>query len=206
VTNTAIVSGGGEIITSNDSASDVATVDVVPPDFSIAITPATSTVKAGMQADYTITLTPLNNVPVSSPIQLSVTGVPANTSSVFRPAAVTPGSNAATSTFLISTTSADPFLVENIGARQLPRYATWLPFIGLLLSGVGLRKRFRRKTKVAWLCFVIGLACCGLGLYGCASAGNFRKLGTPTGTYTVVVTGTLGGVQHSATVSLTVQP
>lgn len=32
--------------------------------------------KAGMQANYTITLTPLNNVPVSSPMVLSVTGLP----------------------------------------------------------------------------------------------------------------------------------
>lgn len=167
--------------------------------------------KAGMQANYTITLTPLNNVPVSSPMVLSVTGLPGNTSFVLQPATITPGSNAATGALIISTTSGDPYLANSIGTGQLPRYATLLafaglPFVGILLSGVGLRKRIRTKSKTAWLCFVFGLVCGGLGLYGCASAGNFKKLGTTPGTYTVVVTGTLGNVQHSATVNLTVQP
>jgi uncharacterized repeat protein (TIGR01451 family) len=206
VTNTVVVSGGGETNTSNDSASDVTTIDAVPPDFSIAITPASVTVKAGMQADYTITLTPLNNIPVSSPIVLSVIGVPANTSSVFRPTTVTPGQNAATDAFVVSTTESDPYLVNNTGAPRMPGYATWLPFVGLLLSGVGFRKRVRRKTKTGLLCLLLGLCCCGFSLYGCASARNFQKFGTAPGVYNVVVTGTLGNVQHSATVSLTVQP
>jgi large repetitive protein len=206
VTNTAVVSGGGETNTSNDTATDVTTVDVVPPDFSISMTPTSDSVKAGVPANYTITLTPLNNVPVSSPIVMSVAGLPAKTSSTLQLQSVTPGSHAATDTFVILTTEGDPYLVNNMGVRGFSRYGTWMPFVGLLLSGVGFRKRIRKKTKQARVLLVLGLACCGFGLYGCASARNFQKLGTPPGTYTITVTGTLGNVQHSATVSLTVQP
>jgi uncharacterized repeat protein (TIGR01451 family) len=206
VTNTAVVSGGGETNTSNDTAVDVTTVDVVPPDFSISMTPTSDSVKAGMQANYTITLTPLNNVPVSNPIAMSVAGLPAKTSSTLQLQSVTPGSSAAMDTFVILTTEGDPYLVNNIGVRGLSRYATWMPFVGLLLSGVGFGKRVRKKTKQARVLLFLGLACCGFGLYGCASARNFQKLGTPPGTYTITVTGTLGNVQHSTTVSLTVQP
>jgi mucin-19 len=206
VTNTAVVSGGGETNTSNDTATDVTTVDVVPPDFSISMTPTSDSVKAGVPANYTITLTPLNNVPVSSPIVMSVAGLPAKTSSTLQLQSVTPGSHAATDTFVILTTEGDPYLVNNMGVRGFSRYGTWMPFVGLLLSGLGFRKRIRKKTKQARVLLILGLACCGFGLYGCASARNFQKLGTPPGTYTITVTGTLGNVQHSATVSLTVQP
>jgi uncharacterized repeat protein (TIGR01451 family) len=206
VTNTAVVSGGGETNTSNDSAPDVTNIDAVAPDFSISMTPATNSVKAGVRANYTITLTPLNNVPVSSAIVLSAAGLPLRTSSTFQAASVTPGLNAATDTFVILTTQADPFLASNVGVRELSRYATWLPFVGLLISGIGFRKRVRAKTKAIRPWFVVGLGCCVLVLVGCASVRNFQKLGTPPGAYTITVTATSGSVQHSSTVSLTVQP
>jgi len=205
VTNVATVSGGGETNTTNDTTMDVTTIDVVPPDFSISIAPPADTVKAGQPADFAITLTPLNNVPVSAPIALSVTGLPPRTSFTLQ-ASVTPGSSPATNAFVILTTEADPFLAKNAGASRLPVYATLLPFVGLLLSGVGFRKRIRTKGQAVWLCLLLTLGICGAGLSGCASAGNLKKLGTPPGTYTVTVTGTLGNVQHAATVTLTVQP
>src|SRR5271163_420881 len=211
VVNTAVVSGGGESNTSNDSASDTTIIDVVPPNFSIAMTPASDTVKAGTRAAFAITLTPLNNVPVSSPISLSVAGLPASASSTLQVASVTLGMNAATDTLVILTTEGDPYLVRNIGIRGQTRYGTWvplagLPLMGLLLAGTSFRKRVRTKIKWARSLLVLGLVCCTTGLYGCASARNFQKLGTPPGVYTVTVTGTLGNVQHSATVTLTVQP
>jgi uncharacterized repeat protein (TIGR01451 family) len=206
VTNTAVVSGGGETNTSNDSAPDVTSIDAVPPDFSISMTPATNSVKAGLRANYTITLTPLNNVPVSNDIVLPVAGLPLRTSSTFQAVSITPGLNPATDTFVISTTQADPFLASNIGVRELSRYATWLPFVGLLISGVGFRKRIRTKTKAIRPWLVVGLGCSALVLIGCASVLNFQKLGTPPGVYTITVTATSGSVQHSSTVSLTVQP
>jgi hypothetical protein len=78
-----------------------------------------------------------------------------------------------------------------------------LPFAGLVLSGFGLQKR---RWKKGWV-LVLLMLCGGLGFYGCAGAQkNFQNLGTAPGTYTVTVTATSGAVQHSAPVTLIVQP
>ena len=221
VTNTAVVSGGGESTTSNDTATDLTNIDVVPPDFSISFATSTDTLKAGELASFNFTLTPLNNVPVSTPITFSVTGLPERTSVSFEIASVTPGLNPTTDTLVITTTQSDPYLAQNFGSRPgsfanplaggmtrfpLTYYAAWLPVLGLMLSRMGLRKRLRLQGKAAWLLLVLGLVSCGVGLNGCAGAQNFRNLGTPPGTYTITVTASLGAVQHSSTVQVTVLP
>jgi hypothetical protein len=101
------------------------------------------------------------------------------------------------------TTPSDPFLAQNTQKSHIPLYAMFLPFAGLVLSGLGFR-----KSKVArkWILAVAIFVGSGLTFYGCASAGNFQKLGTPPGTYTVIVTASSGNLQHSAPVTLVVTP
>src|ERR1700686_2320989 len=64
VTNTAVVSGGGETSAANDTASDLTVVEGPsgPADFSIAAAATTATVNKGSKAAYSLTLTPLNNI------------------------------------------------------------------------------------------------------------------------------------------------
>ena len=136
VTNTATVSGGGETNTANDIASDVTIVDALA-DFSIAATASAETVNKGSKAAYKFTLTPLNNVPFAAPITLTVSGVPGNTSFHFRPASVTPGANAATSTLLIFTSAANISVATNINGRAAPLFALGFAF-GMPLAGMAL--------------------------------------------------------------------
>jgi len=101
--------------------------------------------------------------------------------------------------------------LDNAG-RSLPRaeygeespatYALYLPLSGLVFSGLGFRKG---KLGRKWI-LAVAIFCCGFTFYGCASKGNFQKLGTPPGTYTVTVTAASGNLQHSAPVTLIVQP
>ncbi len=202
VTNLATVSGGGELNTANDSASDTTTI-TLPPDFTLAIAPPSVAIRAGQPATYGLTITPINNT-FSSAITFSVTGLPDKTSFVFTPPSVTPGANPATSSLKVLTTPGDPFLAQNNTQKShLPLYAMFFPLTGLVLSGFGFRKR---KLGAKWILGIVMFICAGFTMYGCASAGNFKKLGTTPGSYTVTVTATSGTLQHSQTVTLDVQP
>ena len=206
VTNAATVSGGGE----TNTANDVTIVDGPggPADFSIAATANTATVNQGSKAAYILTLTPHKNIPFSTPITLSVSGVPRNgTAFQFQPASVTPGANPATSTLVLFTSTADTAIATNINRRTSPLFALGfalgMPLAGMVLAG--LRRKnggFNLKSPGASiLLFVLmGVAC-----YGCASAVVNRNYGTPSGTYNLTVTATGGTVHHSVSLTLTVR-
>jgi uncharacterized repeat protein (TIGR01451 family) len=204
VTNTVSVAGGGELNLANDTASDVTTV-TVPPDFTLTAAPTTITIRAGQSATYGLTVTPLNNA-FTSAITFTAAGLPGKAAPSFTPTTVTPGSNPAISTFIISTTAGDPFVSTNFGSKPWSFFGLLLPFLGLMFSGLGLRKRSWRQGKPGFALLALLLISCGFALNGCASARNFQNLGTPPGTYNITVTAASGNTQHSAPVTLIVQP
>jgi uncharacterized repeat protein (TIGR01451 family) len=204
LTNSVSVSGGGELNLANDIATDSTTV-TAPPDFSLSVSPATITIRAGQSAMYGLTVTPLNNI-FSGSVTLSATGLPGKAALSLTPPSVTPGSNPALSTLIITTTAGDPFLAGNFGNKRGPLFALLLPFWGIVLSGFGFRRRAWRQGKAKFVLVAMLLVSCGFALNGCASARNFQNIGTPPGTYTITVTAASGSTQHSAQVTLIVQP
>lgn len=203
VTNTAAVAGGGELNTANNSASDITTI-TLPPDFTLGILPGSILLKAGQQADYELTVTPVNTA-FTNPIVFTIAGLPGRSAAAFSPGSVTPGSNPATSTLRVTTTAGDTFLSNNFqrNGKGTPLYGLFMPLAGLVLSGIGFRFR---KVGRKWILTALLLAFTGFTLYGCASSNNFQNLGTPPGNYTITVTGTSGSIQHTAVITLNVQP
>jgi hypothetical protein len=120
------------------------------------------------------------------------------------PASIAPG----TPTTLTVTTIAPTMALVFPSTRSSPFYAMWLPVFGFALTGIGIASRRERKAKRLGftLCSLLfaGLlfqAACGGG----SSTDGGGSAGTPTGQYTITITGKSGSLQHSTTVRLIVQ-
>ena len=226
IANTAVVAGGGEVNTANDTATDITGVTVVPPDFSVTAGTPSQTVKAGQPASFSFAFTPLNNVPVSTPISLAISGLPLRSTASFQSSSVTPDLNTINDTLVITTTNGHPYLAQHLDTTESRERSAFIAFpgfsrtnfaVGLLLALMSLallpfilrhRERSHLQPRTAWLFVLLTVAGFTGVLHGCASAQNLKELGTPPGTYTITVTATLasGSVQHSNTVTLTVLP
>jgi hypothetical protein len=92
---------------------------------------------------------------------------------------------------------------HTIGAVYRPG---WLSRGGSLFFAVALFGAARRKKGLPAV-FLLVLATLALTSVGCGGSGGGSPSdsGTPTGTYSVVVTGTSGGITQTANVSVTVQ-
>jgi hypothetical protein len=165
-------------------------------DFTLTATPPAQTVAPGAVANFTISTSGIGGA-FDNAIQLTATGLPSGYTASFAPSSITPGSNGASSTLSIQTTSLSAL------ARPLhrsPRLPLTLAVL-LLAPLLGLRKRFRKLRGVSICLLLFGSLVPVLMLTGCS--GGYYNLQTKT--YTVTVTGTSGSTQHSTTVTLTVQ-
>src|SRR5262249_52948738 len=188
------VSGGGETVTTNDTASDLTTI-VDPPDFALTVSPGTVSLLAGQSTTYTVTVNSLNGA-FGSPVALTLNGLPNLTSAAFSSVSVTPGSNGATSSLTVVTLPGDPYVAWNSQGKGIGLFAFAFPAIALVFSGFLPRGR-KKRVFLTLVLFSLFLAGSGFLISGCASSANFRKLGTAPGSYTLTVTGSSGATQHS---------
>ena len=97
VTTSASTPAGTSAVTitgTNGTLAHSSTVSLVvtappTPDFSLALSPTTRSVRGGGSVDYTVTLTALNGF--AGAVSLSVTGLPSGSSGSFAPTSVMPG-------------------------------------------------------------------------------------------------------------------
>ena len=205
ITSVADVNGDGlsDALWVDPSNNVVNVILNTTPGFSLKPSPSSMTVTAGGSATYTIDVVQQNgfasaaslacSAPASVGIQCSVS-----------PSSTSPGSSiklTVTTTGLAAALS----LPGNRGNTVL--FGLWLPVAGFAVFGVGLGSPRKPRKKLLGLlpfCLLFAsltflLACGGASNNGGASSA------TPSGNYTITVTGTAGSLQRSTTVTLSVR-
>lgn len=173
---------------------------------------ASAVVTAGQAALFTIMVTPSANG-FTNPITFSATGLPRGTTALFNPPALTPGSQASSTTLTVMTTGRG-LAPPGRGNRQSP---TTVPVGALSLAmgllGLLLLLMVRRTAIVPQVAFslrfglvLLSLAIAATSCGGGNGIGNGRGgQGTPAGTSTITVTAASGSYTSTVNVSLTVQ-
>jgi Beta-propeller repeat len=183
-------------------------------DFSIAGS-ALAAVSDGGSSTSTITVTPFNGYSNTVSLTCSVSGggTPAPTCS-FSPASVAVSGNTSgmsTLTIMAKAATTELLLPGSRRGRTL-FYALLLPVFGVALFGLGSRAAHGRKGRMLGLfCLLVLLgallvlpACGGSSSSGGGGGGGGGGTpGTPSGTYTITVTGTDGTITHSIAPALT---
>gem|GEM_PF-740140 len=195
-TNTAVVSGGGDVNPNNNTATDK--ISLGPP---IVITPQNnaSTVKAGSSAQFAFNVE--DDDPSLGMVTFGCSGLPVGTACTFNPPATNQPATVVNMTITTSNgNSAAAGLNFNFNGKP-PLYAALLfPVLGLV--GIALSGSKARKTRLRFAMVFVGAAMllsfagCGSGLHGPV---------TPAGTYQITVTAASATVQASAPVTLNVQ-
>lgn len=187
---TAVYSGNSQV-SGSTSASLSESILYFVGDFTIQVTPAAATVRAGQPAAFQIAITPSGGF--SAPIALSCSGLPAGTTCVFSPSTLPSGQQNASLKIQKggSTESASVLRPRMGGATAI--------FAGLLVWLLPWSSRRRRSLGV--LIFAI-ISSTALLATGCGGGGGKR-------TYQISVTAQTTepsqNISHSATIELRVQ-
>lgn len=177
-------------------------------DFTLAISgSSTQSVASGQRVSYTLLLTPLNGSAGS--FTFACTSLPSNALCIFSPATETLNAGVSGNVTVQVSTGSPTVAVRSRG----PRIWNMLPLVcGLILLPLGWksRRKFLRVTAMLFLSAALAgsIASCtssGGGTGGGGSGGSSGGSGsTPSGTYPIQVNVTSTGVQHSVTVTMTV--
>jgi len=174
-------------------------------DFSLSSSPSSDTLKAGTTATYQVAVSPVGGA-FTQVVKVNCSGAPALTTCQMSPKSVTPNGSAATSTLTITTTVSDAQAVSLRSSRDRAIYAIWVPGVGLFgMILLGSRARSRRLQVILLLSLITGGLMFMIGCAGGTGITTPPQTGTAPGTYTIMVTGTSGALQHSIPVTLIVQ-
>ncbi len=162
---------------------------------------------AGVSATSTITVTSTNGFNSAVALQCTVSPVVTKgpTCSFDKPSVTPPANSTATATLTVATTAATALLVDPVNRTGFGvMYAIVFPVFGVTLLGAGLQRSQIQRRKFLGFS-ILGLALtCLLLLPACSSSTkNNGSGGTPTGSYTITVTGTNASTVVTGTPALT---
>jgi hypothetical protein len=209
LTLTTLPTGSQPIIASypgdtNNQASSTTTLTELVEDFSVVATGSmSSTIEPGATATFTFTVSPLSPATTfPAAITLTATGLPTGATYSFSPASIASGAGSTPVTLTVTTPITT--LAHNVPAQG----AKW-PLMALALLLLPLAGRFRRAGRgLRRMLSVMLLVAAGIiaaaALNGCGGVPS-GYFGQPSSTSTITVTGTSGSLNHSASVSLTVE-
>ena len=208
---TAVYSGDNSYAASASASVAVqAAATTALPDFSVAANPTSLNLTAGQYGTSIITVAPENGFGQS--VTLSLSGLPAGTTSLFTPNIVTPTPTASvTSTLQVQTTASSSSSMNQGGplggnASHLA-YAILFPGV-LALVGIG---ALRKRGGIQFFGIALLLIASASGLTACSQRYSYLKHppapnpGTPAGSYPLTITAysNNGGEVTSHSISLT---
>ena len=208
-TSSGPINGGLGIWDSAIGRGQVVTLsgDSLNPDFALAVasgTSSTASVSPGSAADYSLSVTPEGGF--NQAVALSCSGAPARATCTVTPSSVTlNGTSAQNVKVTVTTTAASLVPPGPIGGPPgSGGFATHDWWIALLLMAL-LALAFERRRRVPLLAGAVLLAAIAVGCGGGGGSVSTSSPGTPSGTYTLTVTGTSGNLTHQTTLTMTVQ-
>ena len=193
---TAIYSGDANFAGSTNTSTTVVTVAAL--DFTFALPASTTlTVMPGQNATSQLSVAPSYGT-YPGTVSFSITGLPVGATAAFSPASIPATGGSQTVTLTITAPSSAAMQHPSLPSpmhRETP-----FALACLLLIGAGSMRRFGRKLR--------GVSLVALLLLGGAAAAFLSGCGgasQPSANYTLTMTATSGNIQHSATVTLTLQ-
>ncbi len=195
-TNTATVSGGGDVNPNNNTATDK--ISLGPP---VVITPhaaSTATVVPGTAGQFVFDVE--DDDPSLGTLTFGCSGLPVGATCSFNPPATTQAISQVTMTITTSNHSSNAVTGQNFDGKP-PRFlaALFLPVLGFV--GICLGGRSNKKLRVRLALAVVGM----VTLMTFAGCGGVHGITTPAGNYQITVTAATATVQATTQVTLTVQ-
>jgi hypothetical protein len=197
---TAVYSGDANYAASPTSAPLTITISTGAPDFSLTATPTSFTIASpGLSGTTAISASALNSFTGTVSVTCVVPSNMTYSSCSLNPTSFSVPNG---STMLTVNTTA-----PSLALRLFNRPRWFIPSAGALFACIFLLliTGKKRRVKLAFGLLVFALLAAAFAACGGSSSSAPSSPGTPTGTYTVTVTGTSGTLSHTLNVPVTVE-
>ena len=213
----AVYNGNSTHAVSASSVAPISAIAGTTPDFSVAIAPATLSLKQGQSGSAIVTVTPINAASLTTPmfVTISCSGLPDQTACTFTPEniEIPIGASAPINSSMVLATQSGT-LTGRIDLQRSPDSIAWAFLPGVLaLGGLAFGVRGNRALSRLVLLTLVGFVTV-LGATACSPLYNYHNHGpphnlpTPAGSYNVTIAAqSSNGVTattHSTTLALTV--